>query len=929
MSHVKTEKASNKVRDIRADQHAANHPHGFEMRPQETESISLQNARRPTDSINERVASLVSGCIARPRFIAADKTTRCHLLRAPQGYGKTVTMAQYWTDHRQACTAAAWVSIKECRSDLQALADRIWVQLSASLEPGGHDTSPSPPRESPCNLHDVATWLWETKEQLGSKVLICLDDLEFDRHSIDEIEAFMLATPAQVKFIAASSADIGFARMKARRETHEIRHDALAFTFDEAKAVALALAEERRAVSEAAIYSLWKRTQGWPEIFCLLMQAESERRSTGRLIADRVTGVDIDLDKYFRSTILNSLPDDVLKFCVSVSVLGSVSAEYFNHVFDRNDADYFIDKLSTEHMLLKPLDRSQTAYEFHSLLREFLEHRFSIEHRVSKPNLLARAAEWQRQNNNSRESINLSLRAGENESAAEVASQNIMDIALREGAIDQIQFWQGSFSAAVISGAPTIALGLAWAQIFSHDHRQAGGLLADLRAADLGGLDQQIRRQIECWCDLIAAIGEATNDNLSESRRQCEAWMKAYDEADLVSKGAVLTCLCFLATSEHRFDDSRTLLLEASSANNVADHRYALGWLYSTMIFAELSRGDIRAGDALLLKAREDENAQINTTLFSLNLLNTLELELQYEANELDGIETRVDECLDFVRRHGIVDFTFSAYRTAAAIARRNGHPKRAAEILQELRVMAGQYGFSRLEVLARLTLADMFVVESAEQAISFLPNRSHSIFLTTHGPYLRARQSLTEARIAARQGKFHLSNRFANVALDYARRLKLGRLEVAALLCTAVAYAGTGRSALSGQRVADAIDIASRLGCYRSLLDERWYLESLGSTSAPLLNLFPSEEKLGIRELAPGDHRVRSPSSNTCVVLTRKEFAMLQRISEGLSNRDIASRHHISEDTVKWHIRNLFAKLEVKNRVQALLESERLGILQ
>lgn len=919
MAHGKSDKAPTKVRGIRADESASIHPLEFEVQP--------QSAQPHTGHINERVASLASGCLSRPRLFAVDRPTRCYLLRAPQGYGKTVAMAQYWADHRQACAAAAWVSIKECRRDLRLLADCICAQLSATYEAGGQHTPPPLPRESPRSLYDLATWLWETKDRLGSKVLICFDDLEFDLHSIDDIEAFMLATPAEVEFIAASSADIGFARMKARRETHELRHDALAFTFDEAKAIAVA--GERRAVSEAEIYSLWKRTQGWPEIFCLLMYTASERRSTGRLIADRITGVDIDLDKYFRSTILNSLPDDALKFCVCASILGSVTSEYFNHVFHRNDAAYFIDKLSTEQMLFQPLDRSQTAYEFHPLLREFLEHRFSVEYRGLKPNLLARAAQWQRQNNNSRESINLSLRAGENESAVDVASENMMDIALREGEIDQIQFWQGSFSAAVVSGAPTIALGLAWAQIFSHDHRRAGGLLADLRTADLGGLDQQIRRQIECWSALIAAIGEATGDNLSESRRQCEAWMKVYDEADLVSKGAVLTCLCFLAASEHRFDDLRTLFLEASSVNNIADHRYALGWLHSAMILAELSRGDMRAGSTLLRKVRDDENAQINTTPFSVNLLNTLELELQYEANQLDGIETRVDESLDFVRQHGVVDFTFSAYRTAAAIARRNGNPKRAVELLQEMRVIAGEFGFFRLDFLARLALADMFVVESAEQATSILPSRSHSILLTTHGPYLRARQSLTEARIAARQGKFHLSNRFANIALDHARRLELGRLEVAALLCAAVACAGTGRAPLSEQRVADAIDIASRLGCYRTLLDERWHLEALGSISTPLLNLIPREEELGRREPAPGDHRVRSPRSETSVALTRKELAMLQKIREGLSNRDIAIAHRISEDTVKWHIRNLFSKLKVKNRVQALLESEKLGILQ
>ena len=88
----------------------------------------------------------------------------------------------------------------------------------------------------------------------------------------------------------------------------------------------------------------------------------------------------------------------------------------------------------------------------------------------------------------------------------------------------------------------------------------------------------------------------------------------------------------------------------------------------------------MRAGAALLRKARDDDTAQINTTPFSVNLLNTLELELQYEANQLDGLETRVDEILNFARQHGIVDFTFSAYRTAAAIVRRNGDLKGAVE---------------------------------------------------------------------------------------------------------------------------------------------------------------------------------------------------------------------------------------------------------
>lgn len=835
-------------------------------------------------------------------------------------------MAQCWLDHRRVHRAAAWVSIRDCRGDLRIAAERIGEQLSPTRDAVGRGAPPVPARNRPSSLDELADRLWETRNTPGSRVLICFDDIEFDPRSMDSIEDFMLAAPAETRFVAATSADAGFARMKARHEIRELRAETLAFTLDEAKAIAHAGQSPLLTKSEA--HALWGRTQGWPAIFQLLIQAASDSRSsTDRLVIDRITGRDSDLEKYFNGDFLNSLDDDLLEFCIGASILGDVSAEYFNYVFHRTDAASYIDKLAVDRMLLQPVDRTQTAYRFHPLLREFLEHRFSVRHGEAKSKLLARAAGWQRQNSNSRESISLSLRAGENDSAAEVASENMMDLALRQGEIDQIQSWQGSFSDAVVAGTPTIALGLAWAQIFSHDHKRATGLLADLRAVDLGAFDLHTRRQMECWRDLIAAIGEATNDDFTESRRQCEVWLESYRDADLVCKGAILTCLCFIATSEHRFDDQRALCLEASSANNISHHRYALGWLHSATIFAELSRGDMYAAADLLGKARNDDNARIDSTPFSANLLNTLELELGYETGRLDGIETRVDEILDFARRHGVVDFTFSAYRTAAAIARRNGDLNAAVALLQEMRVTAEEFGFARLDALARLELADLLAATNPEAATALLPGRNDPVFLSSHSPYLRARQSLTEARIAARQEKFHLAGRLANVALGHARRSELGRLEISALLCGAVAYAATEREAVAGQRATDAVQIASRLGCHRTLLDERWHLETLGSVSAPLLDLIPNEGELGRPETRPGDRRARLPGGPGAVVLTRKELAMLQKIREGCSNREIALKYLISEDTVKWHVRNIFTKLEVKNRVQAILKAEQMGL--
>lgn len=61
---------------------------------------------------------------------------------------------------------------------------------------------------------------------------------------------------------------------------------------------------------------------------------------------------------------------------------------------------------------------------------------------------------------------------------------------------------------------------------------------------------------------------------------------------------------------------------------------------------------------------------------------------------------------------------------------------------------------------------------------------------------------------------------------------------------------------------------------------------------------------------------------------LTERELDVLRCIAEGLSNREIAERLVITEGTVKNHVSNLIAKLNVRDRTQALLRAQELGLL-
>jgi LuxR family maltose regulon positive regulatory protein len=61
---------------------------------------------------------------------------------------------------------------------------------------------------------------------------------------------------------------------------------------------------------------------------------------------------------------------------------------------------------------------------------------------------------------------------------------------------------------------------------------------------------------------------------------------------------------------------------------------------------------------------------------------------------------------------------------------------------------------------------------------------------------------------------------------------------------------------------------------------------------------------------------------------LSEREIEILQLVAEGLTNPEIAARLYLSLNTVKVHTRNIFGKLNVHSRTQAITRSQALGLL-
>lgn len=190
--------------------------------------------------------------------------------------------------------------------------------------------------------------------------------------------------------------------------------------------------------------------------------------------------------------------------------------------------------------------------------------------------------------------------------------------------------------------------------------------------------------------------------------------------------------------------------------------------------------------------------------------------------------------------------------------------------------------------------------------------------------------------------GRHAEARQLLGVSIREAAASRRRRRELKLRLLNALAYAAAGRGNLAGRALLEALEIGAAGGFLRMLLDER-------APAITLLKQLRSQHKDLPREVAPDAIRgyldrlliaagevPEAESLDVAVTgndglveaLTQRERKLLGFVAAGLSNRDLADRLSVSTNTVKWHLRNIFDKLRIRNRVQAIALARRLGLI-
>jgi LuxR family maltose regulon positive regulatory protein len=196
-----------------------------------------------------------------------------------------------------------------------------------------------------------------------------------------------------------------------------------------------------------------------------------------------------------------------------------------------------------------------------------------------------------------------------------------------------------------------------------------------------------------------------------------------------------------------------------------------------------------------------------------------------------------------------------------------------------------------------------------------------------------RLQEAIVVARVLIAQGRLEEAEALLTKLHEFAQKNGLVTRDIEILALASLAYQAQGNLTDALAELESALGLAESGGSIRVFVDEgppmaRLLYKALDRELEPeyvrrLLAAFPRS-----KPSQAGPHESQVDQSRLIEPLSERELEVLQRLADGLTNREIADRLYLSLNTVKVHTRNIYGKLGVNNRTQAVTRAGELGLL-
>jgi LuxR family maltose regulon positive regulatory protein len=891
--------------------------------------------------------TLVRTKLHRPR-IADDLVQRPHLLErlnhglerkltlisAPAGYGKT-TLAVAWLQNSP--RPVAWLSIDADDSDLQVFLN-YFVAAIQTIYPDACPQTQSvwqlsqlPP------LDTIATTVINEIADLPEAFILVLDDY----HAVqdDTVNHLLgklldhLPTPMHLVIVCRTDPLIPVSRLRVSQQLTEIRAPELRFGLEEAQ---IYLESALRIdLSQGIIALLQERTEGW--IAGLRLAAVSMRGiDDPAAFAKTFKGTHANVVDYLVDEVLSRQPPAVQDFLLQTSLLDRFCAQLCGAVTGKpaDNCQETIAWLEKRNLFVVPLDYERRWYRYHHLFQELLLNR--LRSHASDEEIAAlhdRASIWLGDEGFIGEALRHALAAANVVGAVHVVEQHRHDLLNNED-WRTLERWLDLLPDEVKRERPALLVARAWVLRFQFKLEAMLSMLqaAERRLDDAKSEAEELSLRGEI--DAMRSNHWIVERNDAQKGLECaERALNHLPYSLAFARGLALDSKCLAFQTMGRTDLAVHMLKDA-----IKDPRYHTAskiQAYIALCFIYQASGDL---PQLLETAHEYlEMATDSKQTFGVAWASYFAGIVRYDRNELDAAVRHFSNVIRL--RYGVSFYVVKSNLLGLAVVHQaRGEPDKAQETIELLDAHYRDLG--NIEPLpemrsmqARLSLYQGDLAAASGWVHTVNPeDLNEPIFVFEV-------QFLTWAAVRIAQGTTaslqEATNHLQRRLIEAEGRHNTRRV-IRILVLLGLAYEKQGQTNKALEALERAVVLAQPGGFIRTFVD-------LGPTMAGLLHQLAERgvtpDNMGDyapddiadyvgRMLAAFPETTQNVQAELVEPLTARELEVLGLLGRYLTYKEIADTLIISPRTAKKHVSNIYHKLGVNKRKQALDRSKELGLL-
>ncbi|HET8745893.1 MAG TPA: LuxR C-terminal-related transcriptional regulator [Ramlibacter sp.] len=833
------------------------------------------------------------------------------LVQAPPGFGKTSLLAQWRLEHLARGAAVAWASAQP-EDDVDrlvrtlALAVRVGAGRPAFgrvLLEGG----------AAAGLEGVTLWLAEVAQSAFELVLV-LDEADRLPAAAREAVGYLVRNaPPNLRCIVAARADaeLGLDDLVAYGQCALLGAAQLRFTLEET----LRLAEQRlgAAFDRDRAARLHALTEGWPLGVQLALAADPSGRGPEPGPAGAAS-----LPEQFVAVFLRKLDPDDLALLTRISVAQHLHPALCSALVPRADTPARLERLAHETPVFGT-GELQGWMRMHSLARAALEKRFDALPAQERAQLHARASEWLAEQGLLEAAARHALACGRSDAAYDFAERSLYESLMTRGHPAAVLEWIGQATQEELERRPRLMLAAAWSLALGERHEEARRFVERILAQP--GADDGLR----CEAALILAGAAVYADDPDAYAALHDPWA----ERPLLATEALLQVHANRSAFRALLAGEPALarLRQQRGPHHFPAESNLDRWGEYIVALSYLWEGQPLMVDQLLGPSLASAEADLGRrSPFACAVAAALAA-ARWERGQPDEAAVLLADRLDVLERSGLPEAVLQAFRTLARCARAAGNEPRALALLAALDAVGMARGLPRLRLASLAEQVRLHAREFRAETCRELLRQMEQLLedpSTPAGPlWRRSVEGLVllaraHGAVAARDWRAAVAPLQRAEALAAERKQGRERLEAMALRAW-VLDRSAERSLPLLQEVlalAQALDL-------RSVFDD-----AHPQLAAWARHAAAAAPQRAAADAPPPPPRPALPRAAASAALTPKEREVLELLARNLSNKEIALALQVGEETVKWHVKNLFAKLDAGTRKQVVGRARILGFL-